>query len=366
MKDCVENKHIVLLSPLPPPVGGIATWTVQLLGYYQKLTPMGYRLIHYNTAVRFKRITDKGLVRRVIAGVRDFWRNYRRIVSEFGPPQQVDVAHITSSGSIGMFKDLFVARFFKKKGARVIVHYRFGRIAELYERKNWEWKILLQLSRCADSVIVLDSMSKAVFDSEDINCRLLPNPISLEKIDVFSEAISREKGRVVFIGHVIYKKGVFELVEVLKDLDINCNLRIIGPYEEEVKATLLELADKKANQITFVGQLNEREVLQELQLSEVFVLPSHTEGFPNAVLEAMAMGCCVIASSVGAIPDMLSGNCGLCIPPNAAPELKGALEKVLMDERYAQTLGVNARNKVMQEYNLEKVYEKLEELWLED
>ena len=65
-----------------------------------------------------------------------------------------------------------------------------------------------------------------------------------------------------------------------------------------------------------------------LSASDVFVLPSYTEGFPNVIIEAMAMGKPIIATSVGAIPEMLDEGCGVVVPPKDADSLQKALQKV--------------------------------------
>ena len=64
------------------------------------------------------------------------------------------------------------------------------------------------------------------------------------------------------------------------------------------------------------------DAMRMLANAEIFVLPSHTEGFPNAVLEAMALAKAIIASRVGAIPEMLADECGLLIEAKDVSGLK--------------------------------------------
>ena len=91
------------------------------------------------------------------------------------------------------------------------------------------------------------------------------------------------------------------------------------------------------------------------------MLPSYTEGFPNSVLEAMALGKIVIATEVGAIPQMLSSGCGIVVKSKNVTELRSALIKVMTEN--VDEFGVNARRKVEEEYDISKVVEQYIKLW---
>ena len=94
----------------------------------------------------------------------------------------------------------------------------------------------------------------------------------------------------------------------------------------------------------------------------VFVLPSYSEGFPNAVLEAMAQAKPIIATDVGAIPDMLDG-CGMVIPPKSSQALARALEALMNSPEDAQSMGKRARLKLEREYSLERVFSLYQSIW---
>ena len=97
--------------------------------------------------------------------------------------------------------------------------------------------------------------------------------------------------------------------------------------------------------------------------ADVFVLPSHTEGFPNVVVEAMAFGKPIVATSVGAIPEMLAGNCGLVVPPHDAVALGDALRDLCGNSSLRTELGVRAQAKARSEYSMERVMEQLMAVW---
>lgn len=79
----------------------------------------------------------------------------------------------------------------------------------------------------------------------------------------------------------------------------------------------------------------------------VFVLPTYTEGFPNVVLESMACGCPIVATSVGAIPEMLDGGAGIVIEPRNVEQLRDAVAWVLENPERAAEMGAQAAGECM-------------------
>jgi glycosyltransferase involved in cell wall biosynthesis len=101
--------------------------------------------------------------------------------------------------------------------------------------------------------------------------------------------------------------------------------------------------------------------------SDLFVLPSYTEGFPNVILEAMALGKPILATRIGAIPEMLGENtdepCGLLVSPQSINELRDAILYLFKHPEIARTYGDRARKKVMGVYSMERVIEQYVSLW---
>ena len=77
----------------------------------------------------------------------------------------------------------------------------------------------------------------------------------------------------------------------------------------------------------------------------------------------MALGKPIIATSVGAIPEMLDGECGLVIKPRSIKELKDAIQLLADDQNLRKTLGRCAQEKAQSEYSLEVVFEKYKNVW---
>jgi glycosyltransferase involved in cell wall biosynthesis len=241
-------------------------------------------------------------------------------------------------------------------------------------KRNWEWYILIKIISICSKIIVVDKKSyKVLLESGYSNIAYVPNPISLEledrAIQLRSMPNIKSSGILLFIGHVIKEKGIYELVKASLQVSIVEKLIIIGPVGDRMKNELLSIVTCKKDRewLTFTGNLEKYELNKYLLNSTVIILPSYTEGFPNVIIEAMALGCAVIATEVGAIPDMLNISsikpCGVCIKPKSIEELKNSIDYLLSKPQRAIELGKNGNERVLEEYTLAKVCKSYEEIW---
>lgn len=362
---------ILILSPLPPPVGGIASWTVNILSYYEYNPSI--KVSHLNTAVKHRDITRLDTYSRIQSGLRDS-RDIIKILSNKIRQHNPDIIHVTSSGSFGLARDLLILLIAKIYKIPVVVHFRFGRIPTLKDKNNWEWKLLLKVAALSSAVLVLDSKSKNILKDSNIeNVYIIPNPISKDVEDSIlnnSSLIDQTNNcvkEIIFVGHITKNKGVFELVQACSSIATIDKLTLIGPYEKETKAQLSNIALQENLNIVFSGVLDKKSVLSKMKNSALLVLPSYSEGFPNVIIEAMAMGCPIIATDVGAISDMLDINttapAGVVIKPRDVNGLSSAIQDVLNNQDLAREYSENAINKVLNFYTLDKVCSLYEDVW---
>jgi hypothetical protein len=73
-----------------------------------------------------------------------------------------DLIHLTSSASLGLFRDLIIILIAKRKKIKTVIHFRFGRIPELSIIKSWEWFFIKLIVKLSDSTIVIDNASYCV------------------------------------------------------------------------------------------------------------------------------------------------------------------------------------------------------------
>jgi len=359
---------VLLCSPREGAVGGISIWTRNLLDYYENQRQGDLRLSHYYESIE-SNINIKSKWLRLYKGIKSYFRVYIGLLKTI-EKEQFDVVHFCSSGSVSLIKDILFLYVVKNKEIKTIIHYRFGRIPDLVKSKNWEY-ILLQITiRLAYKVIVIDSESfKALLNEQYGNVFILPNPLTpkITEIIMRNNDIVRDNRKVLFAGHCILTKGIFELIDACRYIE-NINLKMIGYVTDEMRELLLKSASNtRLEWLEVAGELNQDETIKEMLSAGVFVLPSYTEGFPNVILESMGCGCPIVATAVGAIPEMLNiGNgdkSGICVEPKNVDQLKRAIEKMLKNREYALECGNNARNRVHNLYSMDHIWGELLMMW---
>lgn len=352
--------------------GGISVWANGVISYAKEREDAEQIYLCPVSFDRYHRISNGTfLFLRFWYGYLDFrksLKNTRIVLKRMNP----DVIHICSSASLGLLRDFIILSLARRKSKKFIIHFHFGQIPELQRSNGIEWRLIKYLVKHADNTIVMTKESFEVLKNENFkNVSLVPNPISssfISLISHFSPVIERIPGRIVYVGHIVPNKGVREIVESCKSIS-GLDIRLVGETPSSRFVESLEsLMDSKTDgaTLTFVGQVSQEEVIKELLSAELFVFPSYYEGFPNAILEAMACGCPIIASNVGAIPEMLgmeSSPCGVCVPPRDTVALKSAIESLLLDSSTRNELASKAKKRVNSEYSISKVWEKLARVW---
>lgn len=185
--------------------------------------------------------------------------------------------------------------------------------------------------------------------------RMVPNGVDIGRYDRLCNKASAKKKMnappdrlIIFTGRLTESKGLFPLLDAMRELK-NHTLWIVGsgPLERGLKCVA-------PGNVKFLGF--RRDIPELLAASDVFVLPSASEGQPISLLEGMAAGVPVIASDVGEIPSVV-GHDGLLIKPGSAKEIVSAVRK-LEDGHFASRLAERAKRRVRREYDWDVVAEK--------
>jgi len=137
---------------------------------------------------------------------------------------------------------------------------------------------------------------------------------------------------IVFVGRLIALKGLEDLIGAVRILShMHPRLRVVciggGPSETH----LLRMVQQEGLGKTFdlIGPKTQPEIAQWLAACNVFCLPSHSEGSPNVITEALACGRPVVATEVGGIPDLVDSSSGVLVKPREVASLARGLDLAL-------------------------------------
>lgn len=370
----MNNKpvRVLLVSPYSAKkVGGIGTWSKIVLDYSKSCHDCDIRFLNTVQGLP-KRWSMNNRIAHLLVGFLDsiliVIRLFFRMLVD-----RPDVVHYTSSAGSALRKDLIAIWIVKKVfHKRFVIHWHFGRIPAIFEKKGNEYRLFVKVCDRCDMSIPIDARSHNVLTRNDIKSVCIPNPIPValqqetENLQPTVLQESREKGHVLFVGHVLKGKGIFELVKACASCERVKRLVVVGPFfDEQMKNELFTIAGRRneGNWIEFTGEKNREEVWSYYKSCGIFCLPSYSEGFPYVILEAMAFACPIVATQVGAIPEMLSDGCGELIEAQKVEPLEIALKHLLSNSNEAYKLGINAHKKVLDNYTIEKVFDQYLEVW---
>lgn len=173
-----------------------------------------------------------------------------------------------------------------------------------------------------------------------------------------SLGIAAEVPVLGIVGHILPHKGYDDLIRAIalikeKTPAIRCVI-VGGAPRARYLRSLRQLARELSieNRLTWVGV--QHDVAPILHAMDLFVLPSHTEGLPITILEAMAAGRPVVATTVGGIPELVRhGETGVLVPPKDPQRLAEAMLGLLNEPALARTMGAAGRALVATTYTAE-------------
>lgn len=351
--------------------GGINVWGNNVWNYYNQIEKELYLdIVSYDRIFNVQE--DSSFLQRAFWGVRDYYRSIKETKEKLKKEGPYDVLHLCSSAQLGLIKDLIVIKAAHKHDVKVVLHLHFGRLPEVLNSRTKERRLLMKVLEEADSIAVMDMQSFVALKNQGFDkAYYLPNPLSLTIVNQIENqrgAVRRNYSKVLYVGHVIPTKGVYELVKACVDID-GIELHLVGTITKENQFSLEQIAKVKneGEWLKIRGGIPHDKVIKEMLSCGIFVLPSYTEGFPNVILEAMACGCSIVATDVGAIPEMLNNDgdyeCGFLVKPKDVKGLTKAIEVMLIDKDYSSQCGEKAKARVNELYIMPKVWEQLVGIW---
>lgn len=197
------------------------------------------------------------------------------------------------------------------------------------------------------------------------NCRKVYQVIAITKVPKVDATVEIKKYDLVFYARIDKNKGIEDLIEVVGHLHSrgrSLKTLIMGRGSEGYISQLKKLIKDKGldNIIVFVGFIeNHEDVYKYAARARLMVLPTHNDGIPNTIREAMFMKLPVVANNVGGIPDFNKNRqCIHIVEDGDLQDLADGICKVLDDENYQKDLVNNAYLEAQEEYSPNAIYEQ--------
>lgn len=167
-----------------------------------------------------------------------------------------------------------------------------------------------------------------------------------------------EKGRILYAGSLIERKGVDLLLKALRGIEEEYLLVLAGsgPEEERLKQLAKELGIE--GKVEFLGYLSREELIKEYERSSIFVLPTREDCFALVIIEAMCAGLPIISSiyADGAYDLVKDGENGYMIDPYNREQFQSCLQKLLRNPIEAENMGKKSREN-LEQFRFERVSE---------
>lgn len=332
--------------------GGIAVWTNQ---YILGCKDAGIECNVVNTEAVGKRALNLTAKRNIKDEVIRTRKITRQLIVDL-KQNHYDIAHLnTSIGFLGIIRDYYLAKKIVRHGIPLVVHFHCD--IPYWIRNSLTRVYLGKLLKLSNLNFVLCKKSYQYLNREfNEDSILVPNFVDEELISDY-KTVSSDIKKICFVGRVSEAKGAREIFEVAKKFP-EIQFKLVGGVSAEVKTWINPL------NVELLGILPHDKTIEVLDESDLFLFPSHTEGFSLALAESMARGIPVIATDVGANFDMIENYGGVVVSVGDTDAMIDAINK-MQDPSLRQQMSDWCINKVRGNYTVTRVMRKFKQLYKE-
>jgi glycosyltransferase involved in cell wall biosynthesis len=281
-----------------------------------------------------------------------------------------DVAHVNLSADGSTWRKSILALVCRIFRIPYVIHLHSGRYHTFWSSQRPILRRYIdQMFEGAAAVVVLGSIWADLIrrntPSAENRVVILPNATAGVKRQQSMQRSEHQKMHILFLGRLGANKGIPELLRALSGLPKAGGWRATLAGDGDVEATRRSIISLGLDeQVSVPGWVDDQGTEQLLQTADVLVLPSRGENLPMSIVEAFAHGLAVVATPVGAIPDILEHeHNGLLVPVGDADALKAALERLLSDRGLRTQLGQAAKVQHRKKLDLCNYVRHLGEIW---
>jgi glycosyltransferase involved in cell wall biosynthesis len=277
------------------------------------------------------------------------------------------IVHLHVSSNASYFRKsvfFYIAKLFNCK---IIFHIHAGKFIKFYN--NSKLLIRRNISFILNHSNLIISLShnwkNYLLNSNITNNRkifVLPNPINT----CAYKQSDLKTLNILFLGRLGKNKGTYDILKIIpKVVESNPNVRFLFAGDGDVKAIAEQaFKDKIDKNVKLLGWVSGNQKYELLGSGYMLLLPSYYESFGISIIEAMASGMPVIASNVGAIPEIIKhGYNGFIIEPGDIDGLYKYIMLLLANKELAQQMGTRNYKEARDKYDVNVVIEKLIDIY---
>lgn len=355
---------VVIVGPVPPPAFGVANATRLMIE--SPILAERLRIVHMDTSDR-RGIANIGRFdfANAFLGFKHAGQLARLLARE-----RPRVTLLTASqGTLGLVRDSLLAAVSRRFRSKSVIYLRGSGYAKLGETQGWlAARLLRQLLKHSSAVLVLGQslvdMAHAVYPA----ARVAVVPNGCPPATTAGREGTRDETHpiVAYIGQLAREKGIDEAIEAVRTLAPSLpTLEVVlggdwgdPDYEPQVR----RLLDRHglATMVRLPGPVSREQKAELLARSWLLILPSHTEGQPWVILEAMSAGVPVVATDTGAVAETVQdGVAGFVVPVADSAALAARMMTLLQDDDLWRRMSENALQRYQEHFTMERSHSLL-------
>lgn len=347
-------KNILYIAPSPSVKGGIST---VIKSYLSSNLAKNHNIFLVSSHVDGTKFIK--LIQAILGLIKTFFYLIFK---------KIDIVHIHAGDRVSCKRKFFYFKLVKFFSPKILYHVHGALLLDQFPNESIKWQTRIKgLFEESDIVICLSkSWRDGILDiAPHSYIEVVPNSVRLPQPE-HERSMGSSSAELTFLGLIGERKGVFDLLKVLKRLiddRYKVNLNIGGNGEIDRLTSEIKELDLSEN-VRYMGWISEKEKDIVFRKTDIFVLPSYGEGMPMSILEAMTYGIPVISTCVGGIPELVSdGETGFLINPGDLDALYEKIKFLIRNTVSRKKFGERGRLVIETNHNLDFTVQRIDRIY---
>lgn len=369
-------ERVLMVGPVPPPFGGIASIIDDLV---HSTLQDDYEIEIFERIPREKFPSyARGPIKASVFSLKRFMRFFKELRRG-----KFNLAHIHSSDTAEFLGTTVFMLLARVAGCKVLLHIQGGDWNEFYTYNSLFRKLYTRLGLYVpDAIVVVHAewIDKIKQMHPDANVRVIrnllhdqdsPDPAEVKKLRT-SLGLSKDDFVVVTVGAVGWRKGTFEILKAIPQVDSEeDSIRFVLVGGESKAGDMAQLKrvieiEKLEKWVQLTGEVERDKVPLYLALGDLFLLPSFIEGMPVSIIEAMRSGLPAISTRVQGIPDVVvNGVTGMLIDSGSPEQMAANILLLKRDQQLRGKMAEEAKRVFRERFEFSKGVDEFRDLYKE-